>query len=286
MENVSGVSQNTPTTDVLYGEKFEGNYLQWIKSQLTGVEPFAWALYAFGMGMQFWGLITTPANFMSVGAFVTALIAFVSIGFGFLCTVMMAAAGWVKFRDVDGKIKERKMIGRSINGVLGAVSVIGYIFINWQAGHWWSILDQLVFFFAIDLQLMLNWRTWGHGETQDVKKLDVKGWIISIIALLAGWAILTPIGAYLNDSQPIIDALTLALGATASVLYVKRYTLNYKVWMFNSVIQIVMWFLALKGGFSPVALPMIVMTLLYMTSSIYGQYNFRLSNNNKVRDLQ
>ena len=31
-------------------EKFTGNYFEWIKDELTGVEGFAWGLLGFGCG--------------------------------------------------------------------------------------------------------------------------------------------------------------------------------------------------------------------------------------------
>ena len=258
--------------------RFEGTYWQWIKDELTGWESFAWGLYGFGLGLNTMSYVSAPITVLST-------IAFVAIAFGYLCTVSMAAKGWKKFTDTDGKVKERLVVGRSINGIAGAASVIGYIIVNVSAGHWWSVLDQLIFFFAIDLGLIINWRTWGRGKNTPVKTPSIKNWLIIVASILVAWGILYPVGVYLRDTQPIVDALVLAIGGVASVLYVKRYSGTYVLWIASNLINVVLWFGALKEGLTPVALSMLVMTALYMASSVYGKINFRSENAGKVRDI-
>lgn len=272
--------QNTSSAGVLttQEEKFTGSYLEWIKDELTGWEPFAWGLYGFGMGLNTMSFVTAPITWLST-------IAFIAIGFGFLCTISMAAKGWKKFQSQDGVFREKLVVGRSINGLAGAVSVVGYIIVNIYAGHWWSVLDQLIFFFAIDLGLIINWRTWGRGKNSIVKTPTVKNWILIVLTILISWAVLYPVGVYLNDSQPLIDALVLAIGGVASVLYVKRYSGTYVLWIASNLINVVLWFGALDKGITPVALSMLVMTALYMVSSIYGKINFRSANSGKIRDI-
>lgn len=259
-------------------DKFTGTYWQWLKDELTDIEPFAWALYGFGVGLNTMSYVSAPITWLST-------IAYIAILFGFGCTVAMAAKGWKKFVDKNYMTKEKLVVGRSINGLLGGISVIGYIIVNIAAGHWWSVLDQLVFFFAIDLGLIINWRTWGRGKESEVKKPTFKQWIIIVLTILIAWAILYPVGVYLKDTQPVIDALVLAIGGVASVLYVKRFSGTYSLWLASNLINVVLWFGALSKGLTPVALSMLVMTLLYLVSSIYGRINFSSKNNNKVRSL-
>ena len=261
-------------------DKFTGSYWQWIKDELSGWEPFAWGLYGFGMGLNTMSFVSAPINLLAV-------VAYVAIAFGFLCTVAMAAKGWKKFTAPDGTVKEKLVTGRAINGWLGAVSVIGYIIVNVSAGHYWSVLDQLVFFFLIDLGLIINWRTWGRGdEGEKIKNPSFKQWIVIVLSILIGWAILYPVGQFLNDTQPLTDALVLAIGATASVLYVKRFTGTYVLWIASNLVNVILWFLALRDGYTSAALPMLIMTMLYMVSSVYGKINFRSSNSGKVREIK
>lgn len=273
--------KNTSSAGVLetQEEKFTGSYLEWIKDELTGWEPFAWGLYGFGMGLNTMSFVASPITALSV-------IAYISIAFGFLCTVAMAAKGWRKFKAADGTTKEKLVVGRSINGLAGAISVVGYIIVNIFAGHWWSVIDQLIFFFAIDLGLMINWRTWGRGKNEAVKTPSIKTWFITIVGIAVAWAILFPVGTMLHDTHPLADSLVLAIGGAASVMYVKRYSGTYVLWLSTSVVNIALWFSALETGTSSAALPMLIMTLLYTVSSIYGKINYREVNAGKVRDVK
>lgn len=268
-----------PLTGATSGaSKFTGTYLEWIKDELSGWEPFAWGLYGFGMGLNTMSFVLSKIDLM-------AIISYVAIAFGFLCTVAMAAKGWKRFTDVDGVERQKLVTGRSINGVLGAISVVGYVIVNAAAGHWWSVLDQLIFFFAIDLAMILQWRTWGRGdEGSKLKNPSQHQWIGIIVTILVAWAVLFPIGFYLKDSQPVTDSLVLAIGATASLLYVKRFTGTYVLWIASNLVNVVLWAQAFATG-KPASLAMLTMTLLYMASSIYGKINFRSKNNNQVKDL-
>lgn len=260
-------------------EEFKGTYTEWLKDELSGWEPFAWGLYGFGMGLNTMVFVTNTID-------VLAIISYIAVAFGFLCTVAMAAKGWKKFTDKDGVVREKLVVGRSINGLLGGISVIGYVIVNTYAGHPWSVLDQLIFFFMIDLGLMLNWRTWGRGdEGEKVKNPTSRQWAAIVVAIGVLWAALYPIGIILNDAQPKTDSLVLAIGAVASFLYVRRFTGTYVLWLAANIVNIVLWFNALAAG-KPAALSMLVMTMLYLVSSIYGKINFRAANAGKIREVK
>lgn len=169
---------------------------------------------------------------------------------------------------------------------MGTVSVAAYIYVNLTAGHWFSVVDQLFFFFLIDLELLLTWRTWGRGKNAEMKTLvsfdkgssfghKVKQWFTSkwplvIVTILVLWFGLYHLGIILNDSNPFWDALTLAIGATASFLCFRRYAVTMKIWVFSDIINICLWFTALQEGYSQAALPMLVMTIFYTITALYG----------------
>lgn len=246
-------------------DKFSGNYFQWIKSELTGWDTLPWAMFTFGVGFELALLFTNPINWQS-------LVTFVGVFFGMWCTVAMSSGG----KDKDGN----RVISHSINGLMGAVSVFAYIAVNAFAGHWFSVIDQLIFFFLIDVELMFTWRTWGRGANQGVKTLSSKGWVYVIIAILVAWAVLYPVGIQLQDTNPLWDSLTLAIGGTASWLCFRRYTQTYSLWLCSDFVNIVLWFTTLQQGFAPAtALPMLVMTLFYLATAIYGKFIWRVSTN-------
>lgn len=272
------LNKKTLDNKVIQGDSYKGNYWNWLKMQFTDLDRFAWLLYGIGMGFQFALYISQPLTLMST-------IAFVAIGFGFLTTIMMAAKGWVKTKESNGSIKEHLVSGRSVNGLLGAISVIGYIIVNVSAGHWWSVIDQLIFFFAIDLAMIVKWRTWGNGDDEPTKDANFKDWLLIAFAILVGWGILEPVGVWLGDTQPVVDSLVLAFGAVASILYVKRNSASYLVFMGANVINIILWVGAMQKGLSPEAPAMLSMTILYMISSAYGYYNMHFVKQGQTREI-
>lgn len=241
--------------------KFEGNYFQWIKSELSGWDTFPWSLFGFGVGFELALLFISPFTWQG-------LVTFIGTFFGMWCTVAMSSGGY----DAQGN----RVISHSINGLMGAISVIAYIAVNAIAGHWFSVIDQLIFFSLIDVELLFTWRTWGRGKNTGVNTLTNKGWIYVILAIIIAWAILYPLGIQLQDTNPIWDSLTLAIGGTASWLCFRRYSQTYTLWLLSDVVNIILWFTTLQQGFSPAtALPMLVMTLFYFATAIYGKIVWR-----------
>lgn len=225
---------------------FTGSYWQWLKEELLSIPKTPWFFFGLGVGIELALFLTAPINLLSV-------IAFISTCFGIGCVCAMSS-------------------GNTINGLLGAISVVGYVIINFQAHHWFSIFDQLCFFLLIDVPLMKNWRNWGRGKDTNIKSLHAKGWVITAILILIEWAVFYGLAVVTKDSQPITDALVLAIGATASWLCYKRYTQTYSLWLISDCINAILWFVALKDGYSQSSLPMLAMTLFYTATSIYGRF--------------
>lgn len=240
-------------------KNFKGNYFQWIVNQVkTGMNTPATAIWFFGVGFQLALLLTGTINLLTIITFLASTI-------GLLCTVML-------------------MNGKPINGLFGFISAFGFIFVNWQAQHWWSCLDQVVFIVAIDLPLMINWRKWDSDFEEKVRTLNKKGWIVAIISILILWGLLYPAAIYLHDSQPLIDALVLAVGAVASVLCFLKFNNTYTLWLFSNIINVILWFASLQNGNVQTALPMLVTTILYMSTAIYGKFFSIWKNGNKNKN--
>lgn len=257
-------------------ERFEGNYWQWLKEELTGWDTFPWSLFGFGVGFEFATLLLGKIDLISI-------VSFIGIFFGMWCTVAMASGG----TDRNGN----RVQSHAINGLLGSVSVAAYIYVNLTAGHWFSIVDQLFFFFLIDVELMFTWRTWGRGNNSAMKSVvdfdkgsslghKIKQWATSkwpliIVIILALWFGLYHLGIVLNDSNPVWDSLALSIGAVASWLCFRRYTSTFSLWIISDLVNVTLWFTALQEGYSQAALPMLVMTLFYTVVAIYGRLVWR-----------
>lgn len=265
--NIENITSNSFVTGVISSgngnknnAKFQGNYFQWIKEELSGWDTFPWALFGFGAGLQVMSFALNPINWISVVTLIGTL-------FGMLCTVAMCAGGYV-----NGK----RVVSRSINGLLGAVSVFAFIITNLSMGHYFSVIDQLVFFFLIDVELMVTWRTWGRGKNQQIKKLSGKGYLLASIAMVIAWIALYFVGIQLNDQQPLLDSLVLAMGAVASWLCFKRYSLTYKIWLLSDLVQISLFVATIvQAGFTQASLAMILNYGFYFATAIVGLINWK-----------
>lgn len=227
-------------------EKFQGNYFQWLASELKNWPTIAWAIFAFAFGFQTHIYVGSPITFLSTITYIAALV-------GILCCCAM-------------------MIGKTINGLLGFISAIGFIYVNYTAGHFASVLDQIVFVALIDLPLMFAWKTWGQNFKTKVRNLNIQGWIFTVIGVLISWGVLYYAYAYLHDSNPVWDSLVLAIGAIASVLCFLHFANTYSMWLVEDGVNVILWFTALQAGYTPAALAMLVSVLMYLTTAIYGRF--------------
>ena len=263
----TNTAQHTEASSVKKEDKFTGSYFQWLKQELTGWDRFPWGLLFFGVGFELSTTIAAPITWQSI-------VAFIGIFFGMFCVVAMSAGGY----DTDGN----RVVSHAINGYFGAVSVIAYIIVNINAQHYFSVIDQLFFFFLIDVELMFTWRTWGRGKNSEIRQLKVKQWVLAVAVILGLWLVLYHIGQIpaLGEHNALWDSLALAIGSVASYLCFRRYTETYSLWLISDVVNIALWFSALQHGYSAQSLPMLIMTLFYFVSAIYGRIVWRKNGTN------
>jgi len=228
--------------------KFEGNYFQWLVEEFKGWRTITWAIWTFGVGFQLMNMISQG---ITIGTFIT----FIGVSIGLLCTC--------------GMLEQR-----TVNGLLGFISAIALIYVNWEAKHFASVVDQLFFVALIDLPLMTTWRTWGAKMSKGVRQLSNKGWVLVSSIILVLWAILYPIYTIpsMHDANPIWDSLTLAVGAVASILFFLRYTQTYNLWLVANVVNLILWITALQANYSVSAFAMVVSTIMYLVTSLYGRF--------------
>ncbi|WP_258088241.1 nicotinamide riboside transporter PnuC [Weissella fangxianensis] len=203
-------------------------------------------MLAFIFGVQLALFLSSPITLLSAITLLATLI-------GSACTVYM-------------------MIGKPINGLLGLISALGYIYINWQAGHYASVLDQFVFILLIDIPLIVTWKSWGHRIVGGVKFLRLRGWVLTIICMLLLWWPVFWIYTQLGDTNPVWDALVLIIGGTASLYVFVGYGDSYTLWLLSDAVNILLWITALFAGYSASSLPMLLTMSFYLATALYGRF--------------
>lgn len=222
------------------------DYFKWLIEEIKSINVAGGVMLSFIIGVQLAFYLSNPITLLSTITLIATLV-------GSACTVYM-------------------MIGKPINGLLGLISAIGFIYINWSAGHYASVLDQLVFILLIDLPLILTWRNWGDRVKNGVKFLTNRGWFATFATMAILWAPMAWVYTQLNDTNPIWDAIVLIIGATASLLVFKGYGDSYSLWLLSDAVTIILWFTAFMDGYSASALPMLLTMLFYLMTALYGRF--------------
>ena len=210
------------------------DYFKWLIEEIKSINVAGGVMLSFIIGVQLAFYLSSPITLLSTITLIATLV-------GSACTVYM-------------------------------MSAIGFIYINWSAGHYASVLDQLVFILLIDLPLILTWRNWGDRVKNGVKFLTNRGWFATFATMAILWAPMAWVYTQLNDTNPIWDAIVLIIGATASLLVFKGYGDSYSLWLMSDAVTIILWFTAFMDGYSASALPMLLTMLFYLMTALYGRF--------------
>ena len=222
------------------------NYFKWLIEEIKSINVAGGVMLSFIIGVQLAFYLSSPITLLSTITLIATLV-------GSACTIYM-------------------MIGKPINGLLGLISAFGFIYINWSAGHYASVLDQFVFILLIDLPLILTWRNWGDRVKNGVKFLTNRGWFTTFASMAILWAPMVWVYTQLGDTNPVWDAIVLIIGATASLLVFKGYGDSYSLWLMSDAVTIILWFTAFMDGYSASALPMLLTMLFYLVTALYGRF--------------
>ncbi|MDF7636942.1 nicotinamide riboside transporter PnuC [Leuconostocaceae bacterium ESL0958] len=221
-------------------------YMRWLGQELRSLNTVGIVMLSFIVGVQMTLFLSGEINKLSVITLLATIV-------GSACTVYM-------------------MIGKPINGLLGMISALGFIYVNWNAGHYASVLEQLIFIALIDLPLLLTWKTWGHRIENGVRSLTETGWLVTIGFMFSAWIPMIFVYKGLGDTNPFWDSLSLVIMATASIYVYAGFGDSYSFWLMADVVNIALWLTALNDGYSASSLPMLLTMLFYLITALYGRF--------------
>lgn len=78
----------------------------------------------------------------------------------------------------------------------------------------------------------------GHGRELAMSALDLRGWMLSLVALIVLTAGFTLYFHRIGDSSPFLDALTTALSLVAQVLLTRKVVENWIFWIVADAIYV------------------------------------------------
>lgn len=205
------------------------SYFSWLISQLKGWPIQNYMLYFFSFGFQLALFIGGPIT-------LDTTLTFIGTTLGVLCILSINAA-------------------KSVNGWLGLLSAICFIYVGWHAKNYLSILEQISYVVTLDLPVLFAVKTWNDNTVNNLRKFAKKEWVIALVStliiyLLSGWAI----GSFTNDPRPWFDAFAFAVSLTAGVMCFLRYNNQFFWWITSGVAQLILWGVTFSQGDATIAM--------------------------------
>lgn len=212
------------------------NYFKWLFNQIKGWPQQNYYLFWFAIGAQVMTLVSNPITLVS-------FLTFVGTTLGVLCVLSINAA-------------------KSVNGWLGLVSAMLFIYVGFEAKNYLSMAEQLAYIVTLDLPVLLAVKSWNGNTVHNLRKFGSKEWMIAIVGTLVVYALSGYlIGALTDDPRPWIDAIAFSISLTAGVMCFMRYNNQYYWWLVSGLAQMVLWFVSFKQGSATLA--------MFVNSSIY-----------------
>lgn len=211
------------------------NYFKFLLHQLKGWPQQNYYLFFFSLGCQIMTLVNQPITLLTV-------ITFIGTTLGVLCILSINAA-------------------KSVNGILGIISAICFIYVGYSAKNYLSIGEQIAYMITLDIPVLLS-KEWNHNMASKIRKFTGKTWVTAIIStifvyFISGYLI----QRFTDDPRPWIDAIAFSISLSAGIISFLRYNNQYFWWLASGLAQMVLWYISFRHGSASLA--------MFVNSSVY-----------------
>lgn len=211
------------------------NYFKFLLHQLKGWPQQNYYLFFFSLGCQVMTLVNQPINLLTI-------ITFIGTTLGVLCILSINAA-------------------KSVNGVLGIISAICFIYVGYSAKNYLSIGEQIAYMITLDIPVLLS-KEWNSNMAAKIRKFSGKTWIIAIISTILMYFVSGYlIQRFTDDPRPWIDAIAFSISLSAGIISFLRYNNQYYWWLASGLAQMVLWYISFTHGSASLA--------MFVNSSVY-----------------
>lgn len=218
------------------------NYWKDLMRQFTGWHPLSYLLLGFAVGLQALTFVNGKMGTLDLVTMVSSLLGVITI-------LAISQA-------------------KSLNGWAGMLSVFGLVFVAYSAKNYLQISEQIIYLLTLDLPVILN-VDWNKSMSTKIGKLDLKGWLITIVSWGVLWSISAVlIGNLTNDPRPIVDALVFATATIAGILQFLKKRDAYFGWVLTGITSLVLWAITYQQGDASIA--MLLSSMVYVLNDIIG----------------
>ena len=228
----------------------------WYKEQMTGWSPASYLLLMFGFGFIISQTLAESITNLSLWTMIAAIL-------GFTSTVAITNA-------------------KPLNGVLGLISALIYIFVAINAHNPADAILQGVYIILLDIPILVM-PGWAKNVNSKVRKIsEVKDrnermtsafwYTLFTMVFVLSWVVLYFFEIYITKSpRPVIDSGTAAIGITGALLTTLRFSDSYYFWIAQGVAQIVLW--GITAGQGDASLVLFFTYMLYLANDGIALFN-------------
>lgn len=217
-------------------------YIKFLLNQLKGWHSASYTLFGFAVGLQLMTLVSAPITTLSVITAASAIL-------GVLCILAIGQA-------------------KAINGWLGLISAIGFIYVAFSAKNYLQISEQIVYMITLDIPVILN-ADWNKDMAGKIRHLTFKGIGLVIISGVLLWLISGYlISGLTDDPRPILDAGVFSVATLGGILAYMKYSEQYFLWSITGIVSLVLWVVTFKQGDASIA--MLLSSMVYVLNDIIG----------------
>lgn len=204
--------------------------------QFSGWTKSSYILLVIGIMVQLYTGLMNGINVVGIVATLAGVI-------GFTCTISITN-------------------GKKINGFLGLVSALMFIFVAFNTDNYSTLIMQVAYIILLDLPIILG--SWNTFIPKKMQKTDIYKTIILFLVL---FALLFAMNTYLfNSPQAFLDAFAATIGLVGSILCVKQFRAQYYFWTFQGLMSIALWTQTAMNG--NVVWVLMITYMLYLANDV------------------
>ncbi|MBL3529950.1 nicotinamide mononucleotide transporter [Companilactobacillus zhachilii] len=235
---------------------------RWYVEQMKHWSFRSYMLLMFGLGAITASTVSHAITPIAIWTWLAAVL-------GFTCTIAITNA-------------------KPLNGVLGLVSALIYIFVAINAKNFSDVVLQLSYIVLLDIPVLIS-PQWAKDAEKHIHGLTAMKWFNTAVFFFVSWGLL-----YLMDTRvfisprPITDSVAAAIGFTGALLCTLRFREQYYFWTAQGIMSIVLWGItATQGDASPV---MFLTYIMYFMNDMIAFFDSHIhwfhkdASENRARD--
>ncbi len=134
--------------------------------------------------------------------------------------------------------------GRRIAFLPGAVNILLYAYLSWQAAYYGEVMLQLLYYFPMNIVGWFLWKRYLNAETgRIVKRRLHPRWHVYLLGAVAlAIVVFGCVLQWMGGKRVWLDSTTTILSIVAQALTIGRYAEQWLLWTVINAVSVILWF--------------------------------------------